>query len=252
MTHTEQQIKILMDPATAVEQRLDVARDLMSRYPFFVLPAVVALKQCRTLMSENEVKALAMKVALSSAARDPHYDILYAGADEFRNFYPDEPKPTKPTTEDAIDTFLQRYGAGRDNESETRLLERLIFNPVPDYASVLEQQQAAENQPCHDESASADDARIDAFIRMHAPEEPRDPQSDQHPTPAPEPRTPQPSPDSLLSESLAKFHIRRRQYDKALEIIQNLSITHPEKSHHYEAQLRFLKKLIKNQELKQE
>ena len=55
----------------------------------------------------------------------------------------------------------------------------------------------------------------------------------------------EPSPDnSLLSESLAKIFIRRQQYQRAFEIITQLSLNYPEKSIYFADQLRFLKKLI--------
>ena len=62
--------------------------------------------------------------------------------------------------------------------------------------------------------------------------------------------SPDSSGDSLLSESLAKIYIRQHRYDKALEIIQSLSLNFPEKSIYFADQIRFLKKLILNQEYK--
>lgn len=246
MTHTEEQIAQLLSSETSDSQRLEVARELMEKYPYFILPALVALKHCRGQLTEKEQNELSLKVALSDPEHACLFDILSARAEEFRQFYPAEKQPGKPTTEDAIDTFLRRYGS-KDNAEETELLERLIFNPVPDYASVLEQEAsgAAPSEP-----ADSQDALIDEFIRTHAPEK-NEPIS--APVEAPVAASEvEPSPDSLLSESLAKFHIHRQQYDKALEIIQNLSVSHPKESAHYETQIRFLKKLIKNQKLSAE
>ena len=55
----------------------------------------------------------------------------------------------------------------------------------------------------------------------------------------------------MLSESLAKIYIKRRRYEKAYEIIHTLSLNFPEKSIYFADQLRFLKKLILNNNLKQ-
>ena len=54
--------------------------------------------------------------------------------------------------------------------------------------------------------------------------------------------------ESLLSESLAKIYIKQRRYSKAFEIISNLSLKYPEKSIYFADQLRFLQKLIINQQ----
>lgn len=247
MTRTEEQITLLLQPDGTPERKLAAARDLISRYPCFLLPAIVALKECRGMLNEKEVKELTLKVALSDPSHAALFDLMSTRAEEFRHFYPEDETPSRPTTEDAIDTFLQRYGGGKNNAEETELLERLIFNPVPDYASVLEQQEAADPHPTTEPLPDSADARIDEFIRKHSPERPED-----TPVAVEQPRVthiPDPSPDSLLSESLAKFHIRRRQYDKALEIIRNLMVSHPAKADQYEAQIRFLKKLIRNREL---
>ena len=53
--------------------------------------------------------------------------------------------------------------------------------------------------------------------------------------------------DSMLSESLAKMYISQHKYSKALQIIQNISLTFPEKSIYFADQIRFLKKLILNE-----
>lgn len=247
MTHTEEQIKLLLNAETDPRVKLDTARQLIDSNPFFLLPAIVALKECRELLDEDELKRLSLKVALSDPCHDLLFNLLSSRAEEFMNFYPTETVPSRPTTEDAIDTFLQRYGGGKNNAEETELLEKLIFNPVPDYSSVLEQQEAAEPHEHMESAAGSADARIDEFIRKHSPEKTEDATVA---TEQPVRQTiPDPSPDSLLSETLVKFHIRRRQYDKAVEIIRNLIISYPKKAEQYEVQIRFLNKLIRNKAL---
>ncbi|MDE6338467.1 MAG: hypothetical protein K2K97_01605, partial [Muribaculaceae bacterium] len=48
-----------------------------------------------------------------------------------------------------------------------------------------------------------------------------------------------------LSESLAKIMIKNGNYQKALEIITEISLNNPKKSVYFADQIRFLKKLIK-------
>lgn len=52
--------------------------------------------------------------------------------------------------------------------------------------------------------------------------------------------------ESFFTESLAKIYIKQRRYDKALEIINKLSLIYPEKNIYFADQIRFLKKLIDN------
>ncbi len=49
-----------------------------------------------------------------------------------------------------------------------------------------------------------------------------------------------------LSESLARAMIKKGNYRKALEIITELSLKNPEKITYFADQIRFLKKLIIN------
>ena len=54
----------------------------------------------------------------------------------------------------------------------------------------------------------------------------------------------------MLSESLAKMYIQRRNYAKALEIIENINLNFPEKSIYFADQIRFLRKLVLNEQTK--
>lgn len=56
--------------------------------------------------------------------------------------------------------------------------------------------------------------------------------------------------ESMLSESLAKMYISRRKYSKALEIIENINLKYPEKSIYFADQIRFLRKLVLNEKVK--
>ncbi len=52
--------------------------------------------------------------------------------------------------------------------------------------------------------------------------------------------------DSCLTETLARIYIKQKRYDKALQIIKNLSLKYPEKNIYFADQIRFLEKLIIN------
>ena len=52
--------------------------------------------------------------------------------------------------------------------------------------------------------------------------------------------------DSCLTETLARIYVKQKRYDKALQIIKNLSLKYPEKNIYFADQIRFLEKLIIN------
>jgi len=51
---------------------------------------------------------------------------------------------------------------------------------------------------------------------------------------------------SFLSETLAKIHIKQKNYEKALEIMRKLYLLNPEKNRYFADQIRFLEKLVIN------
>lgn len=50
----------------------------------------------------------------------------------------------------------------------------------------------------------------------------------------------------VFTETLARIYIKQAKYEKALDTIENLCTHHPQKSAYYTDQMRFLEKLIKN------
>ncbi len=239
------------EPALTAEQLQWIA----ARYPFFTLP----LAECaeRAEMTEEERGALLARVALSSADREMLFRLTDADGKKMSQFYPEEESDATPTTDVAIDTFLDTYG--RIDPKEEALLEKLIFNPVPaDYASVLVKEEEERGEERNEEELSGQDALLDAFLNSQAavhdrkvnepqPEEAEEKPAQEKKQHSAPPTTPAPPRDSSLRESLSKIYIRQRRYDKAYEIIYQLSLNFPEKSVYFADQLRFLRKLIENQ-----
>lgn len=230
---------------------------LLADYPWFVLPAAMRLQHGGDAVCGDERQILAARVALGMADRTAMLRLADDRGRMFEGFYPPAPDESTPTTETAIDTFLNAYGT--IDPAEEALLERLIFNPVADYSQVLikEQEESREDGVVEaDAPADEQDRLMDAFIDKYSREEPAaDAGTNVHENrPAP-PRhaasRQAPPPDSMLSESLAKIYIKRRRYEKAYEIIHTLSLNFPEKSIYFADQLRFLQKLILNNNLKQ-
>ncbi|MBD5235198.1 MAG: hypothetical protein HDS54_06710 [Barnesiella sp.] len=220
---------------------------LAERYPYFPLPAALLLRNDATLSEGERSRYAAM---LARTATSPSVLAALLAEDE-EPFYPDE-KVTTPSTESAIDTFLSTYGNGPEDDE---VLNRLIFNPTPDYAQMLarEEQHNLPDEPAA-EPGSKDDL-LNRFIIKQKRQEGSVPADEPQRIPATTVENrhsddattaPAPSDSSLLSESLAKIFIRQKQYERAFEIISQLSLKYPEKSVYFADQLRFLRKVINN------
>jgi len=230
--------------------------EIGEKYPYFTLPMSLLLRRNNSIGGEVKEK-MVQRLALNTADRDSLSMVVGPDGDLWAHFYPlDERKQTVSTNE-AINTFLDNYGSG--SAKEEALLERLIFNPTPDYAQLLAEEEER-SVPKHEDLSARDsqDALINAFIiksreqQGHFPAISEDLIAEPKPVEQTPDTTPVSSPevsadDSMLSESLAKIYIKQRKYSKAYEIIRNLSLNFPEKSIYFADQLRFLQKLIINQ-----
>ncbi len=244
------------------------ARELREEYPFFTLADALLTRRAAEAglpMPEGEErKKLLARIAINASDPAAAARLVNGESGSVETFYPPMPEKETPSTERAIDDFLNSYGSR--TEEEDALLERLIFNPVGDYALTLDDDDAASDaassipafpplpptppatEPKEEPSAQAVSEPEPPAIAAEEPAPPTTPAPD--PAAAPHPETPERRPregagnQALLSESLAKIFIKTRRYDKAYEILERLSLEFPEKSRYFADQLRFLRKLI--------
>ena len=217
------------------------------RYPYFTLPLLLQLKH-----SSNEEAMHSLSV-MSPDRRDLAIVMGKAPA-AFAHFYPNE-ENAPLNSEEAIDAFLSTV-AGGSNQKEIAALSNAIFNPTPDYADILAAQQ-------DDDTAIADkeDKLIDSFIAhtrkqeqeviaSTTPVEHHIEKEDVEKVAHDSVDDSTQNDDSMLSESLAKMYIARHKYSKALEIIESINLNFPEKSIYFADQIRFLRKIVLNENIK--
>lgn len=220
---------------------------LMARYPYFPLPAAVMLRDAGNGLSRDGRKKMLRHVARTATSTVVLATLL---DEEDEPFYPDEEVST-PSTESAIDTFLSTYGNGGEDDE---VLNRLIFNPTPDYAQLLAREEQQNLPPMTAGDGDSHDDLLNRFIIKQKQQEGSAPQDVLQRIPATtvenrhsdEAAAAQQQDTSLLSESLAKIFIRQHQYERAYEIISQLSLKYPEKSVYFADQMRFLRKVINN------
>ncbi len=203
---------------------------MTEKYPYFIYPDVVALKDCQ---DPCEIMRLRRRIAANVGDIPSLRLMLGMDPEEFARFYPDMSPATLSTT-DTIDSFLTHFGQPDAPVSKATaeigtdyMAAAADTNEIPvgmeEYT--FEQADAGDQLP-DDSTASA----IDSFLTAMAPK-----RSDS---------TPQERPETELD---AHICIKNHDYQKALEIIMRLRLNNPEKSIYFADQIRFLRKLILNQ-----
>lgn len=244
------------EPAT-----FDELSQFAESYPYFTVPAICALRDKVPMTSVQRTEIIS-RLAISSPDRAAVSDLIDDDAMQFLNFYPEE-EENGMTTNDTIDTFLNTFGKADSREVDA--LTKMIFNPTPDYASVLaaeEQRSVPTSSDLDEQNVDEQDLRINRFIAekkqvgvtipvshtsedvIESAKEKSDKLTNSEPIKV---LPPQEVENSSLTESFAKVMIKNRNYSKALEIITNLSLNNPEKSIYFADQIRFLQKLIINE-----
>lgn len=231
---------------------IDEANALAAAYPYFSLPSKILLSSNDSQLPADVKSAHLHAVARTATSASVLYSLLDNATEE--PFYPDT-TPVTPSTESAIDAFLSNYGSTSPEEEEA--LNKLIFNPTPDYAQLLAQEEQKDIPTVGSSTPGTHDDLLNRFIIKQKQEEgsvatptantlPPETVAARHSDTPGE----APTDDSLMSESLARIFIRQQQYDRALKIITQLNLNYPEKSVYFADQMRFLRKLINNRNFK--
>lgn len=235
--------------------------EMKARYPFFPVPEALSLRADSAPVDPHERAAAIARIATALGGDGEAVANLVSDEhNEESRLYPEDTDPDRPTTENAIDKFLNTYGNNADNETET--LEKLIFNPVADYSQQLAREAEALPDVPDPEGNSQDD-RINRFILsvnggsipetddeeipVEAPTSEKDIRNQrkkQNEKKSSLTSAEEPAENSMLSESLAKIYIKTGRYERAYEILARLSLAFPEKNAYFADQLRFLRKLM--------
>lgn len=208
--------------------------------PYYIIPDIEALPEATGEERLRLCRRIAAVVGDPIALRT----IIGSVPDEFAQFYPDMRKPDLSTSE-TIDSFLDKYGdseaaaipeaaaVGVSGEADAAPVEEIPLPPPAFDILSIETSPVIEEEPAEG-AADATASLLDSFFGETPAKTPE-------PEPAPKKETPK------LSESLARVMIKNGNYQKALEIITDLSLNNPKKSVYFADQIRFLKKLILNQ-----
>lgn len=248
MTATELQ-QWMDDPALLTTDTLDTLRQAASDYPYFHTARMLYLKNMAVAGSAGFAEEL-RRTAVAVPDRRQLFILIESGKYEVAS-----PPESKPETS-LVDTFalIDDYLSAVQDKNEPESGSSLLFHPSvsSDYMYwSLTQTQASGNAAAEEPSVKMKHQElIDDFIRNDEQGATRidlagNADKAEYVFSAPA-ETPTMEDTGCFTETLARIYIKQKRYEKALQIIKNLSLKYPEKNIYFADQIRFLEKLIIN------
>ncbi|GAB6011030.1 hypothetical protein [Viscerimonas tarda] len=216
-------------------------RALIERYPYFQVVIFIYLK-CLFVAGDKTFHRELQRLSLFITDRKALF--YYILEDEYEGFFRKRGKRTEVNTSHT-DTLLKTFFGEMDDEAIDRELEELLKPKQENYDITAINRE--ENIPSPDEEGqSATDkilgkvADIPDTIHFDPGQESYKPRLDDDD-----------SSDKLqdnlfFTETLATIFIKQQKYERAYEIIKQLSLNYPEKNIYFANQISFLEKLIIN------
>lgn len=238
----KQVIDYIRQPESLDSQSLEHLRSIVDKYPYYHAARILLL---RTLyqMHDPSFDEQLRKAAIYVPARRTLFQMFQAPS-----LKPES--PTKRTaraehaeegsqrTESLIDSFLDTIPQQHHNTPR-------IVDATVDYMAYLMQMESGAGNSNTPRMAGQD--YIDDFLiknegRFDLEDLPEEE------TPHNIPETKNDTGTGVLTEAMARIYIKQGKYDKAIEIIRRIYLKYPKKNRYFADQIRFLEKLIINQQ----
>lgn len=258
------------------EETLPLLRDLVEQYPLYVVPKLLYLVNLSRLHHPHYEKEL-RRLAVSLPDRKRLYGLIHG---ERLGWQMENPSATLLSVPEMADSFslIDQFLSDAAADTVPSSTPELLFQPAAamDYLATMQPEQAPESisesqeEPVEQsqevlEMQSKDPVPmphqdlIDSFLDQEAMRQNRPVLSDEVEQPVPQESAESFNPsaevaenslksldDSFFTETLAHIYTKQKRYEKALQIIQNLSLKYPEKNIYFADQIRFLERLIIN------
>ena len=199
----------------------------MDRYPYFLYPLLTEYEKCSDKELAGELRG---RIAANIGDMGVLVSLIGEQDKELRNFYPDQ-KPPKTTTEDTIDAFIAKFSRPGENMPDAPLLQP---SAPTDYFAAQKQQPRKPSAPAVPEAKSPQ-------TRKRKSPPPRN-------TAAPVSVAPEVKKvDTAAVMAEVKKLVKNREYERALEIMNDFYLNNPKKSVYFADQIRFVNKMMLNE-----
>ena len=234
--------ELIKHPEQLNKETLYDLRSLIALYPYYQTARLLMLKNLY-LLHDSSFDDELRRAAIYIADRTKLFDLVEAG------HYQIKPRHSRQETQGAdasdrtltlIDKFLNTVPD--DNATPSKKRKPTAADATVDYVAYLLQEEGGA-QP-----AAAPEMRgqqlIDKFINDEGGKITLQEQPEYVPQESVEGA--KAGDEGYFTETLARIYVKQGRYSKALEIIKRLNLNYPKKSAYFADQIRFLEKLIIN------
>jgi hypothetical protein len=235
--------QLMENPSLLTKETLPKLKQLTEVYPYFHTAKILYLKNLAVLNAVNFISELE-RMAIYISDRKKLFTLI-EGTRYGLKAQPEKEEETPDDSFSLVDSFLSFHG----EPSDPSILFRSSVSD--DYLSWMDAEGTEENTDDGDAPKLKNHELIDSFLEKDRNRPPgKGLQLDDEDTfNDMEEKKDEPPPkdeDSYFTETLARIYIKQKRYEKALQIIKNLSLKYPEKNVYFADQIRFLEKLIIN------
>ncbi len=243
-------VELIKHPQLLDRDTLYELRSMLALYPYFQTARLLLLQNLY-LLHDPSFDAELRRAAIYITDRRVLFQMIEAAhyrlqTPQNADKQPDNPKEREDRTISLIDNFLESIPKDDEQKESNARRKPTPADAAVDYVAYLLESETREDTAEEVPQLIGQDL-IDTFInndkgKIVLPEV-EQPQED---TPSEENSAEDAPEEGYFTETLARIYIKQGRYSKALEIIQRLSLQYPKKNAYFADQIRFLEKLIIN------
>lgn len=239
-------------PEDLNKETLYELRSLIALYPFYQPARILLLKNLFLLHDatfDEELRRATVYITdrrvLFDLVEAAHYQLVSQNEKATKakaNNQEEKKEEENDRTVSLIDNFLEQIPQESKEETETKR------KPTPadatiDYVAFLLQ---SEEEKKEETPELKGQSLIDNFINNKGGNFTLQEETEYQPEETEEAEDIEIEDNGYFTETLARIYIKQGRYSKALEIIQRLNLVYPKKNRYFADQIRFLEKLIIN------
>lgn len=249
-------VELINHPERMDRDTLYELRSMMALHPYFQTARLLLLQNLYLLHDPSFDEEL-RRSAIYITDRRCLFKLVEAAHYQFKKPAPDAQRSNVNTqrnesrTMSLIDSFLDSIPAEQEEPERRKKRRPTPKDATVDYVAYLMESESESDNSAEEAPLMQGQDLIDHFLEEEQGRillnELRD---EEQPIEAPVLEE-EPQEEEYFTETLARIYIKQGRYEKALDIIKRLSDNYPEKNAYFADQIRFLEKLIINNNKKQ-